>query len=130
MIFYLDTSAWIAWKFKQAGSDIFKKIALDSDTVISCPLFVSEYVSFLKRNEILSQTRYEEELDFIRWIFPAVPLFKEYSQCGKLGFLRGADLYHIATALWFAQDRPSELIFLTCDLKQKEAAKKLGFKTP
>jgi hypothetical protein len=40
--------------------------------------------------------------------------------------MRGADCWHLATALYVAPN-PSELTFLTLDLAQRKVAKTLGF---
>ena len=78
--------------------------------------------------KILKQTRFEDELCFIRWIFPADPLYQECIQCLEKSSLKGADLYHLATALWFCEGSPNELTFLSCDQQQRNVAKKLGFR--
>lgn len=44
------------------------------------------------------------------------------------GYLRGADLWHVATALYVSPD-PSELAFVTVDTRQGTAAEALGFVT-
>lgn len=127
MVCYLDTSAWIAWKFGQRGKELFDNVDLEKDMVLSSPLLVAEYLSFLKKIERLADTRYEDELEFIRWIHPVDPIFKSCSEVAIKTELRGADLYHLATAVWFTEGHRKELRFLTCDDAQKNAAKKLGF---
>jgi hypothetical protein len=44
------------------------------------------------------------------------------------GYLRGADLWHLACAL-FVVDEPDMLTFLTLDTRQQEVAAALGFHT-
>lgn len=46
----------------------------------------------------------------------------------KAGHLRGTDLWHVATALYLAED-PTELPFVTLDLRQRQVAANLGFRT-
>jgi len=127
VVYYLDTSAWIAWKFAQEGQNLFKKVSLKRDSIVSSPLLVAEYVAFLRKIDKLKTTRFEEELSFIRWIYPADPLFPIYGSCRDEIALRGADFFHIATALWFCGDHTSEVCFLSCDGDQTKAAKSLGF---
>jgi len=43
------------------------------------------------------------------------------------GYVRGADLWHLACALYLKK-RVKELLFLTLDQRQQEAAMKLGFR--
>jgi hypothetical protein len=45
------------------------------------------------------------------------------------GYLRGADLWHLACAAWAAAE-PGSTDFLTFDLRQREVARDLGFVTP
>jgi hypothetical protein len=42
------------------------------------------------------------------------------------GYVRGADCWHLATALYLAPDA-GDLVFLTLDLRQRAVAKTLGF---
>jgi len=42
------------------------------------------------------------------------------------GQVRGADAWHLATALWLTR-HPAELPFLTLDARQREVASALGF---
>ena len=44
----------------------------------------------------------------------------------EAGYLRGADAWHLATALYLTPD-PGELTFLTLDERQGDIASKLGF---
>ena len=52
------------------------------------------------------------------------PAFREQRE----GYVRGADLWHLACALYVAAS-PGELTFLTLDERQRTVAKALGFKT-
>lgn len=127
MIYYLDTSAWVAWKFAQQGKEVFDSVDLDKDAVVSSPLLVAEYLAFLKKSDRLADTRYEDDLEFIRWIHPVDPMFESCSEVAMQTDLRGADLYHVATAVWFAEGFRKDLKFLTCDMVQRKAVRKLGF---
>ena len=57
------------------------------------------------------------------------PLSDEFAIALRIGYLRGADLWHIATALYVARGDPSEVTFLTLDRRQREVAAALGFQT-
>jgi len=130
VICYLDTSAWVAWKFAQKGQEVFAKVSLPKDTVISSPLLASEYIACLKRENRLNITRIEDELEFIHWVYPTEPLYASSLRCVREATLRGADLFHLATAYWFAEGMTKELHFLSCDTDQRRAASKLGFEVP
>lgn len=56
------------------------------------------------------------------------PLSAEISRVLDAGYLRGADCWHVATALYVAPD-PAMLTFLTLDASQRTVAKALGFRT-
>lgn len=64
----------------------------------------------------------------IEWVTFDRPLSNELEMALRIGYLRGADLWHIATALYMF-DEPSEVTFLTLDRRQEEVAAALGFQT-
>ena len=54
------------------------------------------------------------------------PLASEFAKGLEAGYLRGADLWHVATTLYAAR-RPDEIAFVTLDMKQRTIAAALGF---
>ncbi len=64
----------------------------------------------------------------IGWIFPNRPLGSEFERVLNAGYLRGADLWHVAVALYTASE-PGELAFVTLDRRQQAVAASLGFQT-
>ena len=46
------------------------------------------------------------------------------------GYLRGADLWHVAGAMFLAGSARAEIAFLSRDVTQKRIARRLGFPTP
>ena len=67
-----------------------------------------------------------ELLSVVRWIMPTRPLGPEIADALRAGYLRGADLWHIATALYAARSVPG-LAFVTLDRRQGGVAAALGF---
>lgn len=63
----------------------------------------------------------------IKWIEPSRSLALEIDRVLDAGYLRGADCWHLAVALYVAP-RPGGLTFLTLDARQRAVAKKLGFR--
>ena len=59
---------------------------------------------------------------------PGWPLSAEIGLVLSGGNLRGADLWHLATALFAAED-PATVTFLTLDKRQGAVAAKLGLRT-
>ncbi len=64
----------------------------------------------------------------VDWINPNRPLTDEFELILSVGYLRGADLWHVAVAL-FASPDPSQISFITLDTRQREVARKIGFQT-
>ena len=62
----------------------------------------------------------------LNWTFPDRPLTQEFARILGTGYLRGADLWHVACALYLSPN-PQDLTFLTLDARQKRVAAKLGF---
>ena len=90
------------------------------------------YASDLLEAELRSACRCEEIavdmrlLDKLEVIFPDRPLRRETERVLEAGYVRGADCWHLATALFLAPD-PGQLTFVTLDERQREVAKTLGF---
>ncbi len=59
-------------------------------------------------------------------IAPDRALSDEIARVLEAGYVRGADCWHLATALYLSPN-PSALTFLTLDLAQRHVAKALGF---
>lgn len=70
----------------------------------------------------------ELDLSDIQWILPSRALTDEVERVLDAGCVRGADCWHLACALYLAQDS-GEVTFLTLDLPQRKVAKALGFAT-
>ncbi len=66
-------------------------------------------------------------LNKISWIIPARPLTRELNSVLAAGYLRGADLWHVATAIYAAEISIIEMSFLTLDNRQRYVANTVGF---
>ena len=64
----------------------------------------------------------------ISWVIPNRSLGPEFEMALDVGYVRGADLWHIATALYMPYDPPS-VSFLSLDQQQRTVAAALGFQT-
>ena len=62
----------------------------------------------------------------ITWVLPDRPLTEEIDTALRAGYLRGADLLHMATALYAARGEQG-MAFLTLDRRLREVAQALGF---
>ena len=64
----------------------------------------------------------------MKWVFPERALTAEFEQVLAGGQVKGADAWHLACALYVARD-PRDLTFLTLDVRQRAAARRVGFAT-
>ena len=122
---YLDTSLLVAIAFGEPGADRLQSKMNAIDVLYSSTLLEAEFLSVVEREGVRSQAG--THLHPIRWIHPDRTLTGEINRILDHGFLRGADLHHLASAL-FLFPKPSEAFFLTLDEKQDAAAIELGFK--
>jgi hypothetical protein len=65
-------------------------------------------------------------LERLSWVLPDRALSVEIGTVLEAGYLRGADLWHVACALFLSAD-PRELAFLTVDEQQAAVAATIGF---
>ena len=63
----------------------------------------------------------------IDWILPDRPLAPELATVLEAGYLRGAELWHVANALYLTR-LPERLAFATLDSRQGAVAAAVGFR--
>lgn len=95
------------------------------DRLFSSNLLEAEFRRALAR-EGVKQEEAEAPLSWITWVYPNRALTLEFQRILMLGHLKGADLWHLACAL-FVEPEPRELHFLTLDARQKDMARRLRF---
>ena len=120
---YVDTSALVAVLFDEPGGVELGSRLETFSHVVSSNLLESELRSALQGEGVAYG---EDLLGAVKWVLPERPLGPEFAAVLQAGYLRGADLWHVATALYLAQD-PSEVTFVTRDRRQQAAASLLGF---
>lgn len=120
---YVDTSCLVAIAFAEAGAaSVIRRLA-PFDALYSSNLLEAELYAALQRERVSPDSTV---LDRIGWVIPDRPLHVEITRVLQAGHVRGADCWHLASALYLAQD-PGELSFLTLDTRQWSVARKLGF---
>jgi predicted nucleic acid-binding protein len=124
MLAYLDTSVVVAIRFNQSGAERFRGALLDFE-VYASPLLEAEWRSALRRENIEPNLA---DLELVQWVNHGRALSEELDRVFQAGYVRGADAWHLANALYIAPD-PSELTFLTLDDRQRGVAEALGFRT-
>ena len=94
---YVDSSALVAVAFGEPGSVAVFQRLLDFSVLRSSHLLEAELRSAYARESLSFDTFL---LDGILWIEPDRPLSREIVAVLEVGYLRGADLWHVAVALY------------------------------
>lgn len=121
---FLDSSVLIAIAFNEPTAAAARRRLLAAGRVLAAPLLDAEVRAAFRREERAVD---EALLAPIAWIHPNRVLSAEIARVLNLGYLRGADCWHLASAL-FAAPIPSDATFLTFDTRQRAVAKALGFR--
>lgn len=123
---FVDTSALVALGFQERGHEWLTEHLASAQDRFTAPLLEAEFRTALVREEV---ERGLELLGAFRWVLPDRPLSAELDRVFAAGYARGADAWHLATAL-FLTESPRDLPFITLDQRQQEVARALGFPTP
>jgi len=122
---YVDTSCIVAAAFGERDAAAITRRLARFDRVFSSPLLEAELFSVLVREGREVTDTWSAAIDYV---MVDRPLGAELTRVLEAGYLRGADCWHLATALYLAPD-PSQLAFVTLDASQRKVAKSLGFVT-
>ncbi len=120
---YVDTSCLVAVAFGEEGGATLARRLETYDALFASNLLEAELRAVFAREAVAFD---RELLNGVSWVLPDRPLGPEFEQVLAAGYVRGADLWHVATALYLAEN-PGEIDFLTLDTRQGEIAAKLGF---
>lgn len=120
---YVDTSCLVAIALGEAGAASVARRLAPFDLLYSASLLEAELYSTLQRERVAPDS---VAVDRIGWVIPDRPLHAEIGRVLEAGQVRGADCWHLATALYLAGN-PAEISFLTLDTRQWSVARKLGF---
>ena len=123
-IAYVDTSCFVAVAFAEPGADKLTKRLSQFSRLVSSNLLEAELRSALVREKVEADCA--PLLSWIAWVYPDRPLSHEFCEVLVRGHARGADLWHLACAL-FLKKRLGKLSFLTLARQQRDLAKSLGF---
>ena len=120
---YVDTSALVSIAFNERGWTSQARRLDNFSHLLSSNLLEAELRAVFAREEIDFTTSL---VSGIEWVLPDRPLTPELKTALEAGYLRGADLWHVATALYVVQ-KPSDISFVTLDIRQQTVVKALGF---
>ena len=123
---YVDTSCLVAIAFGEARGRRVAALLERYDRLVSDNLLEAELRAAFAREGRSGEE--EKALAKISWIFPAEALSDEYRTALEHGGLRGADLRHVACALYL--DRIfGKVDFLSLDERQVGVASSAGLTT-
>lgn len=122
---YVDTSCLVAVAFGERGAAALARRLEGFDRLVSSNLLEAEFRAVCAREGLEPDGAM---LAAFSYVLPDRPLGNEIGQVLDAGQVRGADCWHLATALYLAGD-PSLISFVTLDQKQRAAAEALGFAT-
>lgn len=120
---YLDTSVIVALAFAEEGSEALADHLAGYSRLVSSNLLEAELRAACRRE---NQPVPVHLLARIGWILTHRPLSPEMEAALRAGNLRGADLWHVASALYAAPE-PGAIAFCTLDRRQAKVAAALGF---
>ena len=97
------------------------------DRLVASNLLEAELRAACAREEV----RWDPALvSAISWLLPGRLLSDELARVLAAGYLRGADLWHIACALFVAGEIGAPVEFLTLDERQRAVAVAVGLPSP
>ena len=123
---YVDTSALLTVVFEEPAAVAIVQRLAQFPRLVASNLLEAEMRAGFGR---LGLEFDDGLLSDIEWIFPDRPLTTELKGALTVAYLRGADLWHIATALYVKDTVVGEMTFITLDNRQRTAAASLGFST-
>jgi hypothetical protein len=123
---YVDTSCLVAVALNEAQGKAMIKLLGRFNRLVSSNLLEAELRAVLARDA--GGVDCTSLLSWIGWVYPDRTLTPEFREVLALDRLRGADLWHLACAL-FLKKKLGDLSFLTLDRRQGDLAAALGFDT-
>lgn len=120
---YVDTSALVAIAFNERGAAALARRLDAFSRLLSANLLEAELRAAFTREGHQFEPGF---VSGIEWVLPDRPLTDEFETVLQVGYLRGADLWHLATALYLARE-PGSISFVTLDDRQRAVAMALGF---
>lgn len=122
---FVDSSVLLAIAFGESTANAMKARLNAADAVFASPLAEAEVSSAARRE---GKPLHAGLFSALNWVHPDRALGLEVRRVLSVGYVRGADCWHLATALYFVAN-PSECVFLTLDKRQGDVAAALGFST-
>jgi uncharacterized protein with PIN domain len=126
---YLDTSLFVAIVLGEPDAGRLRRLLATFDQVLTSDLLVAEALCAARREKV-DVDLLHPALTACTLVLPQRSLEQEMREALEFGRLRGADLWHVACAMFVAGSARGDLAFLSRDAAQRTVAKRLGFPTP
>lgn len=126
---FVDTSVIVFLLLEAKPEDKLYNLLKEYRYLVSSNLMEAELYSVAKRERIDLQFP-RKIIRTVTVLHPTKSLTDECERVVNVGYLRGADLYHVAVALACYSSIVSQVDFITLDLSQRAIAKALGFTIP
>jgi predicted nucleic acid-binding protein len=123
---FVDTSCLAAIVLNERNASTVSRKLAAFDRLAAAPLLEAELRTMLHREGHRAEAQVQPWLAPMLWVSPDRPLSAEIATVLAAGYVRGADCWHLATALYFSPE-PGDITFLTLDARQRDVAKALGF---
>jgi predicted nucleic acid-binding protein len=122
-IAYVDSSCFVAISFGERGAKALSRRLDGFDELVASNLLEAELSAAFAREGVALD---RELFAAVSWIVPDRPLHAEIARVLEAGYVRGADCWHLAAALYLSED-PRAIAFVTLDERQGVVAGVLGF---
>ncbi len=124
---YVDTSATLAIAFEERDWEFTAHRLAGFSVLLSSNLLEAEMRSAFEREGLEFD---HSSISGIGWVNPTRSLGLEMAEAiANGGYRRGADLWHIAAALYAEGTIAGKVAFITLDDRQKSVAVNMGFET-
>jgi len=122
---YVDTSCLVAAALGEPGAARVVSRLKSYEVLLASGLVEAELKSTLVREGL--PDRAVDFLPRLDWVYPDRPLGAEIDRVLAAGYVKGADAWHLACALYLSPDGAG-LRFETLDARQRSVARSLGFR--
>lgn len=126
---YLDSSFLLAILLDEPRARSLQGVLERFDDLLAGDLLVAETLATAARED-LELELLGPALEAVDLVLPDRSLEPEMLEILQHGRLRGADLWHLACALYVAGDAREAMSFLSRDAPQRRLARALGFAVP
>jgi predicted nucleic acid-binding protein len=121
---FIDTSCLVAIALGEPGSRKVATRLAAYEAVFASGLLEAELKAAVRREGLPGDPL--DVLPELQWVYPDRPLTPEIDHVLDAGYVKGADAWHLACALYLAPAGRG-LHFETLDSRQRAVAAKLGF---